>query len=526
MASITKNRLILRLIFYVMMRKILSLLILIFVFSLVSNSQEVDFQKLDNYFEQTVKDWGVPGMSVGIVKDGKIVFSKGYGVLEVGKPEKPDGNTLYAIASNSKAFTSAIIAMLVQEGKLNWDDKVQKYLPWFELYDPYASRQTTIKDLLCHRVGLGTFSGDFIWYKSDLNSEEIIRRLKYLPNQFDFRDGFGYSNVMYITSGEIIKKVTGKTWGENVQERIFDPLKMERSIYSLSELERKGNFAIPHALENNQNIPIPYEDWEEVGALGGVISSVNDIGNWMIFNMNHGIAGNDTLLTPNSRNIIWRMHNSYNVDHTTANDFNTHFRGYGLGWGLSDFHGRLRVSHSGGYDGMISAVNMIPDEKIGVVVLTNGMNAPTMAVTYYALDAFLGLGEKDWSAEMLENRKKQQDEDKRISDRLAKRVSGTNPSLGMEEYCGLYNADIYGNIEVKKEDGKLRLYFEHTPELSATLEHWHYDVWKINWDNTHAWFSFGTVKFNMNNNLEITGLDFDVPNDDIFFEELKPVKVK
>lgn len=489
-------------------------------------AQNVDLQKLDAYFDKTAKDWEIPGMSVGIVKDGKIVFSKGYGVLEVGKPAKPDGNTLYAIASNSKAFTSALIAMLVQEGKLNWDDKVQKYLPWFELYDPLVSRETTIKDLLCHRVGLGTFSGDFIWYKSDLTSEEIIKRLKYLEPDFGFRDGFGYSNVMYITAGEIIKQVTGKTWGENVQEYILDPIKMDRTIYSLNKLEEKGNFAIPHAFENGKDIPIRFEDWEEVGALGGIISSVNNMGKWMIFNMGTGIIGTDTLLTPASRNMIWKMHNTFTVNLTKPNDANTHFRGYGLGWSLADYYGKLQVSHGGGYDGMISSVNMIPDEKLGIVVLTNGMNAPTTAVTNYALNAFLGLPEKDWSAEMLEQRNKRNTEDKRISEREGKRVTGTKPSLTLEKYTGTFNAPIYGKIEVKLENEKLRLYFEHTPELSATLEHWHYDVWKIDWDKTHAWFTFGTVKFNMTNNLAITGIEFDVPNNDIFFEELKPVKVE
>ncbi|MBT6764665.1 MAG: beta-lactamase family protein, partial [Prolixibacteraceae bacterium] len=269
------------------MKKYLILPFLLISLTLVA--QNVDLEKLDSYIEKTAKEWGIPGMSVGIVQDGEIVFSKGYGVLEVSKTEKPDGNTLYAIASNTKAFTSATIAMLVQEGKLNWEDKVQKHLPYFELFSPFISQETTIRDLLCHRVGLGTFSGDVIWYKSDLTSEEIIKRLKYLPSAFNFRDGFGYSNVMYITAGEVIKTVTGKTWGENVQDRILDPVNMDRTIYSLKKLESKGNFATPHALENEKNIPIPYVNWEEVAALGGIISSVNDIGKWMIFNMNHGI---------------------------------------------------------------------------------------------------------------------------------------------------------------------------------------------------------------------------------------------
>lgn len=507
------------------MKRIFFLFILFLSVIFSANSQNVDLQKLDAYFEKAASDWGVPGISVGIVKDGEIVFSKGYGVLEVGKPDKPNGNTLYAIASNSKAFTSSMIAMLVQEGKLNWDEKVQKYLPWFEMYDPYVSREMTIKDLLCHNSGLGTFSGDVIWYKSGLTSQEIIRRIKYLPNKFNFRDGYGYSNLMYITAGEVIKTVTGKTWGQNLQERILSPLKMDRTIYSLSKLDEKGNFATPHAFEEEKNIPIQYEDWEEVGALGGIISSVNDIGKWMIFNMNHGINGADTLLTSSSINMLWKMHNSFMVNQTKLNDSKTHFRGYGLGWSLADFHGRLRVSHTGGYDGMISAVTMIPDEKLGVVVLSNGMNPPASAIINYVLNAFLGLEEKDWSAEMLEQSKKRQSGDKRISDRIEKQIKGTNTSLPFEKYVGYYNSLIYGKIEVKLENGKLRLYFEHTPDLSATLEHWHYDVWKINWDKTHAWFSFGTVKFNMTNNLEITGMDFDVPNDDIFFEELKPFRM-
>lgn len=508
------------------MKKCFALIIFLILTTTTIFSQKVDLDKLDAYFAKTAAEWGVPGMSVGIVKDGKIVFSKGYGVLESGKPGKPDGNSLYAIASNSKAFTSAVIAMLVQEGKLNWDDQVQKYLPYFELYDRYVSNKMTVRDLLCHDSGLGTFSGDIIWYKSDLNSEEIIKRLKYIPNKFEFRNGYGYSNVMYITAGEVIKKVTGKSWGENVQERILDPVKMDRTIWSLKQLETKGNYATPHAFEEEKNIPIPFVDWEEVGALGGIISSVNDIGKWMIFNMDNGIIGTDTLLTPASRNMIWKVHNPFMVDHTKSNDFNTHFRGYGLGWSLSDYRGKLRVNHGGGYDGMISAVNMIPDEKLGVVVLTNGMNAPTMAVTYYALDAFMGVEEKDWSAEMLEQKNKQQQKDTRIEDRIAGRMKGTSPSLSIEKYAGTYNSKIYGNINIKQEDNKLRIYFEHTPELSATLEHWHYDVWKINWDKTQAWFTFGTVKFNMTNNLKITGMDFDVPNNDIFFEELKPTRIE
>jgi CubicO group peptidase (beta-lactamase class C family) len=331
---------------------------------------------------------------------------------------------------------------------------------------------------------------------------------------------------MFITAGEVIRAVTGKTWTQNVQDRILTPLAMNRTTCSLKGLVKLGNFATPHAYENELNIPIPWTNWEEVAAMGGIISSANDMCQWMIFNLNNGITATDTLLTPPSRNTLWKLHNNYTMDYTRKNDSKTHFSGYGLGWGLSDFQGRMKVSHGGAYDGMISSVTMVPDEKLGVVVLTNGLMAPTGAITNYVLDAFLGQPEKDWSSEMLGRAKAGEKRDTRIADRISKQVKGTKPSLDLEKYTGNYFSDIYGTIRVTLKDSLLRIYFEHSPELSASLEHWHYDVWKINWDKKQAWFSFGTVKFNMTNNLSVTGIDFDVPNNDIFFEELKARKVQ
>jgi CubicO group peptidase (beta-lactamase class C family) len=279
-----------------------------------------DLKQLGEYYTQMVEDWDIPSASIGIVKDGELIFTGNYGVLEEGKEAGPDKNTLYAIASNSKAFTSTIIGMLVQEGKLDWEDRVKEYLPYFELYDPWVSAEVTIRDLLCHRVGLGTFSGDVIWYKADLAPEDIIRRVKYLDNKFDFRAGYGYSNVMYVTAGEVIRVVTGKSWSDNVRERIFEPLGMDRTITTPLDLESRGNFATPHAREDEINIPISWVDWEAVGAMGGIISSVEDIAKWMIFNLDHGVRGEDTILTKDTRNVLWTPHNNFTVDHTTRND--------------------------------------------------------------------------------------------------------------------------------------------------------------------------------------------------------------
>lgn len=486
---------------------------------------QVDFKKLNAYYTKALHDWAVPGMSIAIVKDGKIVFSKGYGVKELGKTEAPDENTLYAIASNSKAFTSAAIAQLVEEGKLGWNDKVKKHLPYFELYDPWVSQETTIRDILSHRVGPGTFSGDLIWYRSTLSAEEMVKRVKYLPRAYDFRSGYGYSNVMYVTAGEVMRAVTGKYWGQIIKERYFDPLGMTRTITTTRDLEEKRNAATPHALIEGVHKPITWENWETVAATGGILSSVKDMSQWMIFNLNHGIWGKDTLLSKQSRNMLWTPHNTFTVDHT-GKDKSVHFRGYGLGWGLNDYRGRLRVGHTGGYTGMVSAVALIPDENLGVVVLTNGMKSIFAPLINYTIDAFLKAPEKDWAGESLANLNKSKDT--RIEDRKKAHVFNTKPSVDPSLYEGVYSVDSYGKITVKKEEGKQKIYFEHTPDLTATLTHWHYDVWQMNWDNSEplTWFPFATVKFEMDNNNKVTGLSFDIPNDDFFFEELRAKKVK
>ena len=491
-----------------------------------ANPPETTIKELDAYYEQVLKDWDLPGMVIGIVKDGELIFSKGYGVMEVGKAGAPDENSLFAIASNTKAFTASMLAMLVQEGKISWNDKVRQYLPWFEVYDPWVSNEATIRDLLSHRIGLGTFSGDVVWYKSDLTAREIVGAAKRLPKAFDFRSGYGYSNLMYLAAGLVIEEITGKSWIENVQERILGPLEMDRTIVRPSDLLQKGNFATPHAQKDDKNIPIEWEDWTVVAPMGGLISSVSDVARWMIFNMNHGIWGQDTLLTAASINLMWTPHSNFVVNHTRPQDFNRHFNAYGLGWGLSDYHGRLSVGHTGGYDGMISEVRMIPDEKLGVVVLTNGIKSPITAVTQYTLETMLGLEPRDWSAEILERQARRPAEDPRITAIKNARVLRTKPTLEQKEYAGTYYSAIYGNISVSLEGNNLRLNFERSPELSATLSHWHCDVWEIKWDRLHAWFDFGVVKFNTDNKQQITGMDIEVPNGDIFFEELKPLRIR
>jgi len=414
----------------------------------------------------------------------------------------------------------------VEEGRIGWDDKVKDHLPYFELFNHYVTNETTILDLLSHRVGLGTFSGDVIWYKSDIPAEQVLRNARHLPPAFGFRSGYGYSNLMYLAAGEVIEKVTGKSWMENARERILIPLGMDRTILSPSDLEAMGNFASPHALFDGVNTPIDWEDWENVAPMGGLISSVNDVAQWMILNMNGGVWNGDTLLSPRSINRLWTPHNPMAVDHGRAQDFGRNFNAYGLGWGLGDYHGTLSVGHTGGYDGMISEVRMLPKKKIGVVVLTNGVKSPIGPVTNYTLETLLGLEPRDWSAEALPrvNRRWAQ-EDPRITAIREARISGTQPSLALEAYAGTYESAIYGKLFVRLEAGQLQLDFGHSADLAAELRHWHHDVWEIRWKKPHAFFGFGTVAFSLDNKGKVTGMDLEVPNRDIFFEELKPVRI-
>lgn len=490
---------------------------------------QADLKKLDAYFAKAVKDWDVPGMAVGIVKDGKMVFAKGYGVREVGKPDKVDENSLFAIASISKAFTTTAMAMMVQDGKLRWNDPVRKHLPYFQLYDDYVSNNAMVIDLLSHRIGHRTFSGDAIWYLSDdLTAEDIIRRARYLEPSYPFRAGYGYSNIMYITAGEVMKTVDGRPWGPIIQSRIFDKIGMDRSVYSSKMLASKGNFITPHSTLDGKNLPIQWEDWEIIAPTGGVISSAVDMSKWMIFNLQHGVWKGDTLLTKDSRNILWSVQNPGRVDHTDKNQ-DTHLSGYGLGWNLQDYKGKLRATHGGGYSGVLSNITLIPDDNLGIIVFTNCMKGGILgAVVNYTLDAYNRSPERDWSAEMLSQSAKRQAADTRIEDRKNARQMGTKPSVPTDKLVGIYASDIYGNIEVRQEGSVLRMYFEHSKRFNATLEHWHYDVWKINFDRAdqQSWFSFGTVQFDMDNNLAVKGMTFDVPNNDIWFEELKPRKVK
>ena len=483
--------------------------------------------EIENYIEDAREAWGVPGMSVAIVKDGRIFSNRGYGVLETGTQAEVDENTLFAIASNTKAFVSSSLGILHQEGKLNLKDKVQEYIPGFMLYDAYASSEATISDLLCHRGGLGTYSGDVVWYKTDFAANEVVDKIRFVPQKYSFRGGYGYSNLMFITAGEVIREVAGIPWYAYVKKSFLNPLNMDRTITSINELDRMGNFAIPHKPVGEDNLAIEWTNWDNMGAAGGIISSSSDMAKWMIFQLNNGVVDSDTILDPAVQNILWTTHNNYTVS-LSAKERNpgTKFAGYGLGWGVSDYYGNRMITHGGGYDGMYSQVAMIPELDLGIVILTNTMKGIATPLRYYIINQFIEMDQRDWSAEALERSKREGRMARTIRELKEARVADTQPSRKESAYAGVYHTDMLGPIHVVFDGSDLFINFENAPELTARLEHWHYDTWQIKWDNVHAWFDFGTVKFQLDGKMNVTGFEFDVPNNDIFFHELDVVKVE
>lgn len=504
------------------MKKLLFVSLLFLYFSVYA---QVDVNAIDKYIEQARQDWNVPGMAVAIVKDGEVVLSKGYGVKELGKKPKVDDNTQFAIASNSKAFVASCIARLVEEGKLSWKDKVRDYLPYFSLYDnQYVSAEVTVEDLLCHRVGLGTFSGDVIWYKSDKSPEEIIKRAAYVPEAFRYRDGYGYTNLMFIAAGEVIRTVTGSRWEDYVKENFLDPLGMDNTVISIKDLN--DNSATPHkpTLENG-TVPGVWASWDNSSAAGGIISSSSDMAKWMMMNLNGGEWGNKSYINKEQQNLLWTPHNNFKLSERSKESLpGRHLAGYGLGWSVMDYYGNLAVSHGGGYDGMYSRVFMIPDIKLGIVVLTNTMEGISTPLAYYIANQYLQKDMRDWSAEYLARARSRNGHKDDVEERKAKRVSGTKPSIDPALFEGVYYDPMFGDITVTKEGEEFRISFADAPKLGATLEHWHYDTYEIKWDEEHAWFDFGTISFELDNNLSVEGVEFDVPNGDIFFDELHPKK--
>ena len=495
------------------------------LFFLLFSARAADLSALDAYCQKALKDWNVPGFAIAIVEDGKVLVVRGYGVRELNKSEPVTENTLFAIASNTKAFTAGAIAILVNDKKLHWDDRVQQFLPWFEVFDdPWISHETRIDDLLCHRLGFKTFSGDLIWWNTPYSAEEVVRRARYLKPQYGFRRGYGYSNIMFIAAGEVIAHASGEPWANFVRERILTPLGMTNTALSVAELKMRLDVATPHSADDDgKPHPIPWQAWDSTSAAGGVISSAADLSKWLRLQLNQGEWDGTKFWTPAQTWKMWSMHNPMPFTPSgVTNDPSFSLNGAGLGWFLADYRGEFIVRHGGAYDGMFSHTLMAPKKKIGIVVLSNGMTGLPGSVANYALDELLGQHDRDWSAENLKKATEAREKKKKSKTVQAeKRIKNTKPSLPLEKYAGRYGGPMYGDADVKLENGKLILKFIPNPDLTADLVHWQHDVFEVKWHKKHAWFGDGKLQFLLNEQSAVTEFKMDVPNEDFWFDELE-----
>jgi CubicO group peptidase (beta-lactamase class C family) len=457
------------------MKKYLSLLLLNIVLLCggITNAQEApSFVKdsLDAYVEQALTTWQIPGVAVCVIKDGKIIVMKGYGVKEMGTTDKVDENTLFMIGSNTKAFTATALAMLDYNKKLSLDDHVQKWLPDFKMYDPWVAKEASIRDLLCHRLGFETFQGDFMYFDSDLSLAEVREKFGKVKPMYSFRSHWGYTNAAFMTAGEIIPKVTGKTWAEFVKENIFTPLEMNNSLALTKDIKSASNKATAHTVVHNVLQKIPYGQIDNLAPAGSISSSVNDLSHWVMMQLNNGMY-NDKQVVPESAIAETRTPNS--ILGNGGSRFNrAHFSLYGLGWFLQEYSGRKIVAHTGGVNGFVTSITLVPEEKLGIIVLTN-----TDANEFYAalkdeiLDAYLSLPYRNYSKVYYSDYKQQKQAEeirlKKKQDTIAMHIATTLP---VASYAGTYEHEVYGKMTIASENGKLVARFEHHHGRFATLE--------------------------------------------------------
>lgn len=457
---------------------LIGLLVILLIGVPFAGAQDAPLAGFDDYVNKAIRDWEVPGLSIAIVKDDKVVYAKGFGVRKLGESAPVDERTLFAIGSSSKAFTAAAVAILVDEGKVKWDDPATKYLTGFQTYDPYVTRELSVRDLLTHRSGLER--GDMLWYGTEIDRDEILRRTRFLKPTWSLRSTFGYQNLMYLAAGQLVSKLNnGKSWDEIMSQRIFTPLGMTSSNTTIRDFKADGNIATPHATFDDKVEPIAWRNIDNIAPAGSINSNAVDMAQWVRLQLGNGMFQNQKIFSPavakemHASQTVMRLEGASTFSYPEAN-----FLNYGLGWFLSDYKGRKLVEHGGAIDGMRAQVAMVPEEKLGIVILTN-MNGTAISgpLMYRIIDAYIGAPQKDWSADLLKTIKTMTEQGKAAAKKAeADRVKDTKPSLAVESYAGTYKNDLYGDVTVANSGGKLNLRFG--PAFVSDLEHWHYDTFR------------------------------------------------
>lgn len=511
------------------------ILALLFPFSISSFAQITELQ-VDELVNKTLTAFNVPGIAVAIIKDGKVVLSKGYGVKSIDTKEKVDANTLFGIASNSKAFTSAALAILVDEGKINWDNKVVKYLPDFKMYNDYVTQEFTIRDLLTHRSGLGLGAGDLmIWPDgSDFTAQDIIVNLQYLKPVSGFRTKYDYDNLLYIVAGEVIHVVSGKNWADFIEDRIMKPLEMNHSAASFVRLKDTANIIAPHVpIDGKLKVIKRYEN-QLFDAAAGIYSSVNDLSKWAIMQMNNGKYGpeNKQLFSQKEHDEMWQLQTI--IPTKTRAPYNTHFNGYGLGWFLSDVKGYKQVTHTGGLEGIVTQTTYIPELQLGIIVLTNQQSGAAFnAITNTIKDSYLAIPSEDY-VNLYSNRMKANEASAdKVTEEVWTAVAKNKKDKIKIDYnpiLGTYKDNWFGEVVISEKKG--RIYFEskRSSQLKGEVFFYKKGNYVVKWDNAY-FHADAHLFFELNESETVSGLkmkpisdltDFSYDFQDLDFKKMTP----
>jgi CubicO group peptidase (beta-lactamase class C family) len=489
----------------------------------------------DAYVAQVLKAFVVPGMAVAIVKDGKVVLARGYGVRRLGDSTRVDAKTRFGIASNTKLFTATAIAMLVEDGKLEWDAPVTRYLPWFAMYDPFVTHELTVRDLLVHRSGLGLGAGDLLWWpQSTYDRKEIVRRLRYIKPATSFRSAYAYDNVLFLAAGEVIEAVSGSTWEDFVRSRVLARVGMHDSDVLHSSAGAGGDVASPHAEVSDTVRPVAPFTSDNTNPAGGIMAGAADMAKWVIVQLDSGrLADGSRLFKPASTEQLWRDVTPVPIDpapeglpHLLPN-----FNGYALGLGVRDYRGHKLLQHTGGLPGYVSKVAMLPDLRVGVVVLTNQESGAAFnAVAYRVLDHYLGARPVDYVGSYKKILAHGREEEAgRAAKAAASRDSTSPPSLPLDRYAGTYRDAWYGDVSLAVENGALVLRFGHTPSLVGDLIHWQHDAFLVRWrDRELRADAFIAFALNPDGTIERARMEPASPDVDFSFDfqdlDLRPVR--
>lgn len=510
--------------------------ILLFLISSICFSQ-IEEKKLDDLIQNTIKTFDVPGISVGIIKDGKTIYSKGFGVRSLTTKQEMTDETLVGIASNSKSFTATALAILADEGKLNFDDKVSKYIPEFQMYDPYASQEVTIKDLLTHRAGLGLGQGDLMFFPEGgtLTIEEIIHNVRYLKPENSFRNSFDYNNIMFIVAGEVITRISGLSWAEFIEQKIMKPVGMTASFgsYNRAKAANVSNIIDAHAPINGKAVAIPH-DWNETGnAAGGIISNIKDLTIWADFLMNgFTTKEGNKLVTDKQIQQLWNLQTPLPL--ALKNPYDSNFSGYGLGWFLTDVKGHKQVYHTGGLIGTVTQFTIIPDLKLGIIVLTNQQTGAAFnTITNTIKDSYLGVEERDWLKLYSERTaKKNAEYEKGKAEIFAKSDAFKKDSksqLKNEQILGTYTDNWFGDIVISNEGKIVRIFCKTSPRLKGELVPYSTNVMIAKWDDK-SYDADVFVNFQLDENGKAQGMKLkpisEITDFSFDFEDLDLKKTK